>query len=61
MTLTVAGPGGQPVTVPLLLGMARDGDRLISLTQTDPSGGTDPAAFAALLQTAFEQQADALD
>lgn len=61
MTLTVAGPGGQPVTVPLLLGMARDGDRLISLTQTDAAGGTDPAAFAALLQTAFEQQDDALD
>jgi hypothetical protein len=61
MTLSVTGPGGQPVTVPLLLGMVRDGDRLVSLTQTDPTGGTDPAAFAALLQQAVEQQADALD
>jgi hypothetical protein len=49
------------VTVPLLLGMARDGDRLVSLTQTDPAGGADPAAFATLLQAAFAQQADALD
>ena len=61
MTLTLTGPDGQPVTVPLLLGMAADGDRLVSLTATDPTGAADPAAFAALLQQAYEHQADALD
>src|SRR4051794_22409652 len=53
MTISLTGPDGQPVTVPLLLGMVKDGDRLVSLTATDPSGGADPAAFAALLQRAF--------
>jgi hypothetical protein len=61
MTLSVTGPGGQPITVPMLLGMVRDGDRLVSLTQADAAGGADPAAFTALLQQAFEQQAAALD
>ena len=61
VTLSVTGHDGQPVTVPLLLGMVRDGDRLVSLTATDPTGGADPAAFAALLQQAYEHQADALD
>jgi hypothetical protein len=61
VTLSVTGPDGQPLTVPLLLGMAREGDRLVSLTATDPTGGADPAAFAALLQQAYEHQADALD
>jgi hypothetical protein len=45
----------------VLLGMARDGDRLVALTATDPTGATDPAAFAALLQQAYDHQADALD
>jgi outer membrane murein-binding lipoprotein Lpp len=61
MTVTAPGPTGQPTTVPLLLGMARDGDRLVSLTATDETGVVDPVAFAALLQQAFEHQADALD
>ena len=61
MTLSLTGPDGQPVTVPLLLGMAADGDRLVSLTATDPTGASDPAAFAALLQQAYQHQADALD
>jgi hypothetical protein len=61
MTLSLTGPDGQPLTVPLLLGMAADGDRLVSLTATDPTGAVDPAAFAALLQEAYEHQADALD
>jgi hypothetical protein len=61
MTLALTGPDGQPVTVPLLLAMAVDGDRLISLTATDPTGAADPTAFAALLQQAYEHQADALD
>jgi hypothetical protein len=61
MTLSVPGPDGQPIALPLLVGMARDGDRLVSLTQIDVTGAADPAAFAALLQHAFEQQADTLD
>jgi hypothetical protein len=61
MTLSITGPDGQPLTVPVLLGMVQDGDRLVSLTTTDPTGATAPAAFAALLQQAYDHQADALD
>ncbi|WP_222266120.1 hypothetical protein [Modestobacter marinus] len=61
MTLSITGPDGQPFTLPMLLGMVRDGDRLVSLTQVDAAGGADPAAFTALLQQAFEQQAATLD
>ncbi|WP_138733632.1 hypothetical protein [Modestobacter excelsi] len=61
MTISLPGPAGQPVTVPLLMGVAADGDRLVSLTATDPTGATHPAAFAALLQQAYGHQADALD
>ncbi len=61
LTLSITGPDGQPFTLPMLLGMVRDGDRLVSLTQVDAAGGADPAAFTALLQQAFEQQAATLD
>ena len=61
MTMSITGPTGQPLTVPLLLGMARDGDRLVSLTATDPTGAADPAAFGTLLQQAYDTQSDALD
>jgi hypothetical protein len=61
MTLALPGPDGQPITLPLLLGMVRDGDRLVSLTQIDAAGNADPAAFTALLQQAVEQQAATLD
>jgi hypothetical protein len=61
MTLSLTGPGGQPVSVPVMLGMVKDGDRLVSLTATDPTGAGDPVAFAALLQQAYQHQADALD
>ena len=61
MTISLNGPDGQPVSVPLLLGMVADGDRLVSLTAADPTGATDPAAFVALLQQAYEHQADVLD
>ena len=61
MTLSITGPDGQPLTVPLMLAMVADGDRLVSLTATDPTGAADPAAFAALLQQAYDTQADALD
>ena len=63
MSLSLTGPGGQPLTVPVQLGMALDGDRLVSLTVTDPTGGgsQDPAAFAQLLKQAYDHQHDALD
>jgi hypothetical protein len=63
MELTLDGPDGQPLTVPVLLGVVLDGDRLVNLTATDPTGGggQDPAAFAQLLQQAYEHQHDALD
>ncbi|WP_369138964.1 hypothetical protein [Modestobacter versicolor] len=61
MTIETSGPGGQPVTVPVLLAMAADGDRLVSLTATDPTGAVDPGTFGDLLQQAFDHQADELD
>ena len=62
MSLTVTGPDGTPLTVPVQLGMALDGDRLVSLTATDPTGvGEDPAAFGELLRQAFDHQHTALD
>jgi len=61
MTMTIEGPDGTPITVPVQLGMALDGDRLLSLTTTDPAGATDPVAFGQLLQQAFEHQAAELD
>jgi hypothetical protein len=61
MTLAITGPDGQALTVPVLVGMASDGDRLVALTATDPTGAGDPAAFAGLLQQAYDHQADALD
>jgi hypothetical protein len=61
MTISLTGPDGQPVSVPVLLAMAKDGDRLVSLSTTDPTGAADPGAFGALLQQAYEHQAAALD
>jgi hypothetical protein len=61
MSISATGPDGTPITVPLLLAMAIDGDRLVSLTATDPTGAPDPAAFAQLFQQAYDHQADALD
>ena len=61
MTISVAGPDGQPVSVPVLLGMVADGDRLVSLTSTDPTGASDPTEFVGLLQQAYEHAAGALD
>jgi hypothetical protein len=61
MSISATGPDGTPITVPLLLAMAIDGDRLVSLTATDPTGAPDAAAFAQLFQQAYDHQADALD
>jgi hypothetical protein len=66
-TTVVALPDGTEVSVPALLGAVEDGDRLIVLTSlaVDPTGAPvpplDAEAFTALLQQAFEKQADALD
>lgn len=61
VTLSLTGPDGGPLTVPVLVGMARDADRLVTLTTADPTAAPDPATFGQLFQDAFQQQADALD
>lgn len=63
----VSLPDGTQATVPALLGAVEDGDRLVVLTSlaVDPTGAAavppDAAAFTALLEQAYETQADALD
>jgi hypothetical protein len=52
---------GQAVTVPALIGLVQDGDRVVTLVSTSATGAADPAPFLALLQQAYEHQADALD
>jgi hypothetical protein len=52
---------GQAVTVPALIGVVQDGDRVVTLVSTSVTGAADPAPFLALLQQAYEHQADALD
>ena len=59
-------PDGSQVTVPALLGVFEDGDRLgIVTTLSDPTSpgaaAPDPAAFSDVLQQAYQVQADALD
>ena len=64
-TTAIAAPDGTQVTVPTLVGMVQDDDRLVVLVAVvaDPAqaeaGGADPAEFAALLEQAYETQADA--
>ena len=60
-TTTATGPDGSAITVPVLIGVAQDGDRLLTLLSTSLGGTPDPVAFGDLLQEAFEHQADALD
>ncbi|NEK85645.1 hypothetical protein GCU60_07700 [Blastococcus saxobsidens] len=66
LTTAVAAPDGSQVSVPTLIGMVEDDDRLLVLVTVvvDPTAGegagTDPAEFAALLEQAYETQADAL-
>jgi hypothetical protein len=60
-TTTAQTAGGQQVTVPALVGLVADGDRLLALTTVSQQAAPDPAAFTALLQKAYETQADALD
>jgi hypothetical protein len=61
-TTTVTQPGGAKVTVPALVGVVRDGDRVVTLLTLAQNGTPpDPAAFTDLLQQAYEVQAQALD
>lgn len=59
---TATGPDGTQVTVPALVGVVQDGERLLVLLTTDTSGGRlDPTAFTDLLRRAHDTQAAALD
>ncbi len=70
-TTTLVMPDGRQATVPALIGAVQDGDRLLVLMNLDagaaggsgatPAAPQDPAAFADLLEQAFEAQAEALD
>jgi hypothetical protein len=61
----VTAPDGTRTTVPALVGAFQDGDRLgVLTTLSDPRtpnpAAPDAAAFAALVEQAYEVQADAL-
>jgi hypothetical protein len=61
-TTVASTPGGAQVTVPAIIGLVRDGERLVTLVTTDPQGGPlDEAAFTALLEQAYEVQAAQFD
>jgi hypothetical protein len=71
VSVTFSGdyPGGS-WSAAALAGVAQDGDRVLALVQMSHDGGDpespdgdplDPAAFIALLQQAYDVQADALD
>jgi hypothetical protein len=65
-TTAVTMPDGTQTTVPALVGVFEDGDRLGLLTslpvgQSATPAAPDPTAFADLLEQAYETQADALD
>jgi hypothetical protein len=58
---TTLTQGGQEVSVPALVGLVQDGDRVITLLTIATDGSSpDVAAFTSLLQQAFEVQADEL-
>ena len=69
-TTDVTLPHGTHLTVPALIGMVQDGNRLLVLMNIDtgaaqpgaaPVAPPDPAAFAKLLGEAYQVQANALD
>lgn len=68
-TTAVNLPDGTQATVPALIGAVQDGDRVLILMNLETAaiagGGAaapvDPAAFADLLEQAYEAQAEALD
>ncbi len=58
---TTLTQGGQEVSVPALVGLVQDGDRLITLLTIATDGSSpDVAAFTSLLEQAFEVQAEEL-
>lgn len=58
---TTLTQGGQEVSVPALVGLVQDGDRLITLLTIATDGSSpDAAAFTSLLEQAFEVQAEKL-
>jgi hypothetical protein len=58
---TTLTQGGQEVSVPALIGLVQDGDRLITLLTIATDGSRpDAAAFTSLLEQAFEVQAEEL-
>ncbi len=57
VTAVATEPGGAQVTVPALVGLVRDGDRVLALATGDRAGGEpDRAAFTALLEQAYDAQ-----
>lgn len=60
-TTTVTGPDGSQLTIPALIAVAVDGDRLLTLLSTSIGGTADTAGFVDLVQQAYEYQADKLD
>jgi hypothetical protein len=57
VTAVATEPGGAQVTVPALVGLVRDGDRVVALAIGDREGAEpDRAAFTALLEEAFDAQ-----
>jgi hypothetical protein len=61
-TTVVPQPDGTQVTVPALVGVVQDGDRLVMLLNLSPDGTPpDPEAFTDLLEQAYEAQAEGLD
>jgi hypothetical protein len=62
LTATVIPPGRDAVSVPALLGLVRDQDRVLLLaTATRGGAAPDEAQFTSLLQKAYSTQQDALD
>ena len=58
---TTVTEGGQEVSIPALVGLVQDGDRVITLLTIATDGSQpDAIAFASLLEQAFEVQAEAL-
>ncbi|WP_131801812.1 hypothetical protein [Klenkia soli] len=60
-TTSVTGPDGSQLTIPALIAVAVDGDRLLTVLSTSIGGSTDTAAFTDLVQQAYDYQADQLD
>lgn len=59
-TTTVTQPDGSVVSVPALVGTVEDEDRLLVLVSFAAGGAPDTAAFVALMEEAYQTQADAL-